>query len=357
MPKINFPKLGIFLIIFTVGFSFGFFVLGKITKISPRPQPTSQAQAPTDDEIPNPNIQIANGEEAVGTIIPESADMINILFLGMGGEGHDGGYLTDSLTLASINYGKRVVNLVAIPRDLWYGGGKINAVYSVSKGAGIKSAIGQISGLKVNYFLAVNFTNFISGVDLLGGVDVDNPKTWDDYFYPVTGKEQELCGFSAEYNAEINQKFKGFELEKQFTCRYEHLHFDKGPVHLDGAMALKYIRSRHSATYGSDFARGERAQAVLTAIVKKLVEKSLTDPTNESVKKLASMVTTDISLAKIPEIVKTVGNFGNYKTVHTNLTDQNVLTSATGPKGAFILIPRLGNGNFTEVRNLIKNAY
>jgi len=355
LKKINFLKVGVFVIIFAVGFSIGFLGFKKVTKVTPQPTPTPEANIA--DEIPNPDIQVGESSQTAGTITPESVNMVNVLFLGMGGAGHDGGGLTDSITLASIDYQKKIINLIAIPRDLWYRKQKINSVYSESGANSIKFDVGQITGLKVNYFLTVDFANFVSGIDLLEGVDVENPQTWDDYFYPVKGQEQNLCGFSPEYNAEINQKYKGFELEKQFTCRYEHLHFDQGPVHLDGATALKYIRSRHSGQYGSDFARGERAQAVLTAIGKKLIEKGLTDPANNAVKKLVSMVTSDISLAKVPETLKTIGNLVDYKTLHANLTDQNVLTSATGPGGVYILIPKAGNGNFIEVRNLVKNVY
>ncbi len=163
-----------------------------------------------------------------------------------------------------------------------------------------------------------------------------------------------MCGFTPEYNAEINQKYKGFELEKQFTCRYEQLHFEKGAIHLGGATALKYIRSRHSAQYGSDFARGERAQAVLAAIAKKLIAENLVDPKNSVLKKLTASVSSDITLAAVPEIVKTLGNISAYKITRTNLTDQNVLVGGTGPGGAYILVPKAGTDEFQAVRELIR---
>lgn len=339
--------------LFLVGFVAGFVITTNLPKKAVS-SPTPIPPAIVIDEIPNPNIQVGEGGEAVKTITPVSENSIGILFLGMGGAGHEGGGLTDSITLANINYATKVINLIAIPRDLWYSGQKINNAYLLDKGKTVKFNVGQITGLSTDYFIAVDFNNFISGINSLGGVDVDNPVTWNDYFYPIKGREQELCGFIPEYNAEINQKYKGFELEKLFTCRYEQLHFDQGPVHLSGETALKYIRSRHSSEYGSDFARGQRAQAVLIAIGKKLIQNKLIDPGNSSFKKLAGLVSSDITLTKVPEILQTIGEISSYKIIHTYLTDQNVLTSATGPNGAFILIPKAGTTNFDEVRNFIR---
>lgn len=333
----------------------GFFAINKKwhrenSAVSPLP-----AAAP--EEVVDPNIRVNENSQSADLITPISENMINIVFLGKGGEGYDGGGLTDSVALASFNYAQKTVNIIAIPRDLWYSGKKINSVYSKDGADQLKLDLSQITGLKVNYFIAVDFNNFISGIDALDGIEVDNPKTWEDNFYPVKGKEQELCGFTPEYNAEINQKYKGFELEKQFTCRYEQLHFEKGTINLDGAAALKYIRSRHSAQYGSDFARGEKAQAVLVAIGKKLIAENLVDPKNSVLKKLVASVSSDITLAAVPQIVKTLGDISAYNIIHTNLTDQNVLVGGTGPGGAFILVPKAGTDQFQAVRELITPGY
>ena len=43
----------------------------------------------------------------------------NVLIAGIGGQGHEGGNLTDSLMLASINPETKYVTLISIPRDLF----------------------------------------------------------------------------------------------------------------------------------------------------------------------------------------------------------------------------------------------
>lgn len=350
----------------------GFFLFksSKAKKIEPTPSPT-------------PSLEVNENEDISDNVIPTDDKNLNILFLGMGGAGHDGGTLSDSITLASVNSDKKVVNLIAIPRDLWVpvpvdwdyqSWQKINAAYAIgldqtkypnkkpefkgSLGGGnlSKFVVGQATGLKVNYFLAIDFNNFTSAIDTLGGIEIDVAKTFDDYYYPIKGLENETCGFSPEEITDFHQKYSGFELEKQFTCRYEHLHFEKGLNQVDGATALKFIRSRHSNEYGGDFARGERAQTVLTAIGKKLLSQNLINSDNTTFKKLSSIITTDISLKMVPEILNLLGDLNSYQIKRINITDQNMLNNARSSAGAFILVPKAGNGNFEEIRNFIKTS-
>ena len=347
-------KKNLLLILFSGGILFvgivaGFLIFNKPNKNKPLPSPIS-----TLEDIPNPDIKVTADGKIQDTITPNSENSINVLLTGSGGANHDGGNLTDSITLANINYENKVVKLIAIPRDLWVSGEKINLVYSKDGRNQFKYLVGQVTGINVNYFINIDFSNFINAIDTLGGIDINIPITWDDYFYPVKGKENELCGFSPEYNAEVNKKYSGFELEKQFTCRYEHLHFDKGPLHLNGETALKYLRSRHSVEYGSDFARGERAQEALLGIGKKMLEKSIFDQNNATLKKFASSVATDIKLTSLPDALKLLGDLTSYKTVKINLTDKNVLISATSPAGAYILVPKKGIENFADVRAFIQ---
>jgi anionic cell wall polymer biosynthesis LytR-Cps2A-Psr (LCP) family protein len=348
-------RILIFAGIFIVGVVAGFLIfkkpVNKNNQIVSSPSPMAAS-----DESPNPNIKVTADGKIQNAITPDSKNSINVLFSGVGGAGHDGGNLTDSITLANINYATRVIKLIAIPRDLWIGGQKINLIYSKDGANQFKYIVGQVTGINVNYSINIDFNNFITSVDALGGIDINVPITWDDYFYPIKGAENELCGISPEQNALLNQKYSGFELEKQYTCRYEHLHFEKGPLHLDGETALKYIRSRHSSQYGSDFARGERAQEVLLGISKKIMEKSLLDPNNSLLKTFAKSVATDINLAGLPDALKLLGDLSLYRTVRINLTDKNVLVSATSPAGAYILVPKTGTGNFEGVRTFIQTS-
>lgn len=319
-------------------------------------------------------------ENTLSTLVVDSPDTFNILLLGYGGAGHDGGGLTDSMTLVSINTKDKEVVLISIPRDLWIAlpidydnkqNYKINAAYAIGgdenkypnkkpiyrgeNGGGelAKYAASIVTGLEVDYFISINFGGLVNAIDLLGEIEVDVTKPFDDYFYPVKGLENEICGFSGGEIVEFHELYSGFQLEKQFECRYEHLHFEKGIQSMDGETALKFVRSRHSDQYGGDFARSERQHQVLAAIKNKLVSLDAISQTNSVFNKLVDSVNTDLDTEAIKEIIITIGNLLDYKTAHIYLTEDNVFYSSSSSGGQYILISREGVNEWNEVHKYI----
>jgi anionic cell wall polymer biosynthesis LytR-Cps2A-Psr (LCP) family protein len=61
----------------------------------------------------------------------------NILLLGVGGEGHDGENLTDTMIIASIDHDEKIISMLSIPRDFYVEsdalgyGSKLNGVYEL----------------------------------------------------------------------------------------------------------------------------------------------------------------------------------------------------------------------------------
>lgn len=212
----------------------------------------------------------------------------NILLLGTGGEGHDGPNLTDTIIVASIDKDGKDPVLISIPRDLWspYTKSKINATYAFGQekdGKGLELArktIQELFGIPIHYTARVDFNGFIKAVDLVDGVDVSVDKSFEDPMYPIPGKENDLCKLTIETQEVNGQRIQVvktatgsaiplFEITDQntpFTCRYETLDFEKGPLHMDGETALKFVRSRHGTNdEGTDFARSARQQKVILA--------------------------------------------------------------------------------------------
>ncbi len=344
-------------------------VLLTVTSPSPATQPTI-------------NVDSQTSKLAGALNMPATSTDINVLLLGYGGAGHDGAYLTDSMTLLNYKPDKRTLNIISVPRDLFVSipvdwdyakDSKINAAYAIGiddttypnkrtqfrgrlgGGSLAKYVVSQVTGLPINYFISVDFSKFTDGIDLLGGITINNPFTFEDDFYPVKGLENETCGFTADQINQLKAQYSGFNLEKQFTCRYEKLQFTKGPVQLDGTTALKYVRSRHSATYGGDFDRSMRQHAVLEGIAQKVISLSILDKANPLFQKLVGSVTTDITASNIASFLSTWGNPTDVKTNQIYLTDQNVLINAVGPGGAYILIPKAGKGNYTDLQKYIKD--
>ena len=195
------------------------------------------------------------------TLIGGQEDRINVLLLGIGGKGHEGSNLTDTIILASYKPSTHEVGMMSIPRDLLvpipgYGWRKVNNLYSLAEyndpGTGgdyTKQILSQIFDVQIPYYLRIDFKGFVELVDLVGGIDVNVAKTLTDYQYPIPGHE--------EYPEEDG--------------RYEHLYIEAGPQHFDGETALKYVRSRHGLNgEGSDFARAARQQLAIEALMNKI---------------------------------------------------------------------------------------
>jgi anionic cell wall polymer biosynthesis LytR-Cps2A-Psr (LCP) family protein len=300
-------------------------------------------------KIRNPKSEILNqtkvlAEEEAGdfvesdqNVVDINSDSYNVLLMGHGGEGHSGGGLMDSIILVHIDFESKRAVLISIPRDFWFSGHKINSDPS------IKDAVAGITGLSVPDFITIDFNSFVSAIDSLGGIDVEITKPYTDNFYPVRGLENELCGFSPEKVAEFHRLYSGFNLEKQFTCRYETIHFETGTSHMDGGTALKYVRSRHG---DGDFGRSSRQFSVLKSLISENLK-------FEDVKNLVSFVNTNVTLSKAKSLMNLIGNPLDYEISSVHLSDANVLVAGKSSSGAYILLPRAGEGNYSEIKSFI----
>ena len=357
-----------FLFILIISFAISYLFLGKLIFRESKKETTKEIELP---QTPTPYFGETQKEEKTK----------NILLLGYGGKDHSGGFLSDTIILLSLNKEKKTAYLISIPRDIWINlpldwenlkAAKINEAYAIGiddikypnkkpefrgkTGGGnmAKYATNQITGLSVDYFVSVSFDQIVKIIDTLGKIKVDVPVSFTDEYYPVKGLENETCGKTPEEMEALKQKYSGFELEKQYKCRYETISFEKGIVEMDGTTALKFMRSRHSATYGGDFSRSQRQMAVLKAIKEKLISLDAFSKIDELFPELASLVTTDLNLPTVKDLVSFLGKPEEYKIKEINLSTENVLTESKGPQGQYILLPKLGFGNWQETRNFIK---
>jgi len=228
----------------------------------------------------------------------------NFLLLGIGGENHDGGDLTDSIIVASIDEDNNLVPMLSIPRDLYveYGedgsyGDRINRYYELAKleyenedypeteaqKLALKDTatkIGEIIGIKIHYYALIDFTGFVEVIDAIGGIDVNLEKSFYDNTYPVEG----------------TQYFQTFSLPA-------------GENHLDGEDALKYARSRHTT---SDFDRALRQQDILNAIKDRTFSLGvLSSPgkLKDLYEAISDNFVTNLSLTEIAHLGKLIDNF------------------------------------------------
>jgi len=296
---------------------------------------------------------------------PDPLAPVSVALLGYGGGSHAGGALTDSIIVARIIPRLQQVLMISIPRDLWVTlpevgtQTKINAAYVTgldektwptaqrpaayqTKTAGgdlAKATLSQVVGFPIQHFVAVSFAGFTQAINNLGGVSVKVPMSFTDEFYPIDGQELAICDKSDEEIKALTATMSGFQLEQQFTCRYEKLAFTAGLQTLDATTSLKFVRSRHSEVQGNDFNRSLRQQAFIQGVKQKFLEPSFWPKIPDLIKKLLKFVDTDISLASVTTWTTTFPNLNNYQIHNYSLTPTTGLIASRSADRQFILVP------------------
>ena len=138
------------------------------------------------------------------------------------------------------------IDLVSLPRDTLlhneYRNNKLNFAYAKGGTELLMSQIENLLGVPVDFYVTVNLKGFIALVDQIDGEDIDIPINMD-YDDPY----QDL-----------------------------HIHFTKGPRHLNGQEAMEVVRFRHNndgTGYGTeDIGRIVNQQAFLKAVAKQLLQ-------------------------------------------------------------------------------------
>jgi LCP family protein required for cell wall assembly len=267
---------------------------------------------------------------------------INFLILGIAGGNHQGKDLTDTIMFASLDPYQKQLFLVSLPRDIWLEKwrAKLNSIYHYKGLTETKKTVGEILGQKVDYGVIIDFELFQKIIDTLGGITVDVERSFDDYRYPIPGKENDLCGG-----------------DPQYRCRYEHLHFEAGKQFMDGKTALKFVRSRNAeGEEGTDFARAARQQKVILAIKDKIISKEFLLSPKKVIQlfKLVSLnIQTDIPKEKYWQIAKIGIKIKNIKTATLN---ENYLINPPISKkydNQWVLVPK--SGNWSEIQKHIKS--
>lgn len=267
---------------------------------------------------------------------------INILVLGVGGEGHDGANLTDTIILVSVNPKTKQVGLLGIPRDLLapipgYGYRRINNAYAFAEevrrgtgGALAKKVVSNVFGLDVNYFITIDFNGFKQMIDDLGGVTVEVEKSFTDHYYPTEDFKTQIISFKA------------------------------GRQSMDGVSALAYARSRHGNNgEGSDFARSKRQQNLIMAVRDKSLSLGvIANPAKllRVYQTFSNHISTDFESWEVLRLANMLKDIRQEKVARKTLE-----SAPYGPlvpamiEGAFVLLPE--SGSWDEIRSIAQNIF
>ena len=201
----------------------------------------------TDKPVVTPDGTASADADRTGTDEPDAPGRTrreycyNILVSGL--DDDNGG--SDTNILVRFDVPNKRIDLVSLPRDTLlhneYRNNKLNFAYAKGGTELLMEQIENLLGIPVDFYVTVNLKGFIALVDQIDGVDFDIPINMD-YDDPY----QDL-----------------------------HIHFTKGPRHLNGQEAMEVVRFRHNndgTGYGTeDIGRIGPQQAFLKAVAKQLL--------------------------------------------------------------------------------------
>src|SRR5512136_1996563 len=112
-----------------------------------------------------------------------------------------------------------------------------------------------------------------------------------------------------------------------------------GWQHMDGALALKYARTRHGS---SDFERMHRQQQLMLAVRDKVTNLSLLPKllprAYDLAKTLGNSIQTDLTLDQLLRLAQLASEIERAR-IRTASIDENMTSSWTTPQGAMVLVP------------------
>lgn len=291
---------------------------------------------------------VCNGDVPLDRLDKEGDGNVNILLVGIGGPGHPGADLTDTLIIASVDTINDKIELLSIPRDFWvqvpqYGSTKINAVYSDAKQRsssknekdkikdGLKvldGVVTNILGIPIHYNTVVNFKAFKDSVNSVGGITVNVPETLYD---PTVAWEN-------NYNPVVASK---------------------GSQKFTGNTALLYARSRQTSS-GGDFDRAERQRLILVALKDRVLSLgTFSNPLKISglLDSFGNNVYTDFDLGSVKCLYEQVSQIQSQNIKSLDLvTPPNDLLASGNISNLSTLVPKAGTFVYSDIQSFVRNA-
>lgn len=260
--------------------------------------------------------------------IPREYELVNIVLLGGDDELTSDTFLrTDTMIVVSINTETGTVSMLSLPRDMFVyipSGimGRLNLAYGIGENIGwqpdggfglLRQTIFYNFGINVHYYARVNFSQFESIIDTLGGVEIGVDCAYQDW-YPKD---------VIDPNAPI---------EDNYYLRTLNV----GYYEFDGFDALWYARTRKIT---DDFDRGRRQQQLLRAMWRKARDTGLLANLPSLWGQLTEVVETNLPfetmVGLLPYVlnldISKIENFHMIRTYHT--------TPWQPPSGDYVQLP------------------
>ncbi|MBA3245267.1 MAG: LCP family protein [Actinobacteria bacterium] len=192
---------------------------------------------------------------------------------------------SDSILVVRTDPSRHRLAFLSIPRDLrveipGHGANKINAAFQLGGTALAMKTIASLTGLAANHVMLVDFDDFRTVIDAVGGIDVTVPK-------PILSNRFD-CPYATQARC---QQWEGWR-------------FEKGEQHMSGKRALIYSRIRENRLdpAENDLTRGERQQEVVQAMAGELTSVSTFARLPFVGGDLVAPLTTDLSAPELAQL-------------------------------------------------------
>lgn len=261
----------------------------------------------------------------------QRTERVNLLLLGADKRPDETVYRTDTHIVLTLDPATKSAGMLSIPRDFWmpipgYGENRINQAFVLGEvkkypGGGPALAMRTVQeflGVPIHGYILVDFEGFRKLIDQIGGIDVLVEKPIDDTQYPTD-----------DYG-------------------YQEVHIPAGLVHMDGDLALKYARVRHSS---NDIDRGRRQQQVLMAARDKALRLNLLPKLPSLMATVMDAVQTDLQPGEILALAK-LGNQVDAANIQSRVIDYTMAVETKTPSGGDVLLP-----NREKIRALVDEMF
>ena len=216
------------------------------------------------------------------------------------------GQRSDTMMVAHVSADRQNVTVMSIMRDSWvdipgHGEAKINAALSYGGVPLAVQVVETLIGARIDHIAIVDFESFKGLTDAVGGVDVDNPKTFES---------THLSGHT----------------------------FPQGVVHMNGEEALAFARERYAFADG-DYQRVRNQQIFMKAVISKVLSAD-----------------TALNPGRLSEVIDAVAP---YLTVDAGLTSGYAaqlgfeLREVRQDDISFFTVPTLGTGTSADGQSIV----
>lgn len=194
---------------------------------------------------------------------------------------------SDVNMIVSVNPNTKQILLTSIPRDYYVtlaNKGEKDKLTHAGLG-GVDNSVKTLEnflGIEINYYARVNFTSLIKMVDAIGGIDVESPVA--------------------------------------FTTMHGGYHIKAGMNHMDGDMALGFVRERYGLS-GGDNDRVANQQRVLKAMLQKVMSPTIITNYTSILDSISGAFETNMPSSDMTDLIKMqISDMASWDIQQTQLT-------------------------------------